>query len=188
MKNIRLEINSLELDRPKKRWELYFIIATEDPDYPDKTLISVIPKDFFIQFRKSTENFYSFKPEGENTEGMFILERKMPLDKSVKVRLWLIHSRDKARSTGEVMEKVTNAISGESIPNKLKYLGNNPWIVVAGFGLDIISGVLKDSKDRQLGMVVMDEEFENSRGNKQFDRKNKISTGYGELHWSWVVN
>ena len=42
---IRLEINQLTIDRPKKRWQIYFVVVAEHPSDPDKMVVTTIPTD-----------------------------------------------------------------------------------------------------------------------------------------------
>ncbi|MEM9858898.1 MAG: hypothetical protein AAF843_16180 [Bacteroidota bacterium] len=41
MDKIRLELNFLDLERNKKSWKIYFVLATELPDHPNQTAITV---------------------------------------------------------------------------------------------------------------------------------------------------
>lgn len=72
MDRIRLELNYLDLDRNKKRWSLYLVLATEHPEIPGDIAVSIIPSNY-IKVRKAADNLVQFEPEGEGTEGLFAL-------------------------------------------------------------------------------------------------------------------
>ena len=80
MDDIRLELNYLDLERNKKSWKIYFILATEMPDDPGKMAITLVPDGEPIRVKKPADNFISFVPEGDEVDGLFILERQMPND------------------------------------------------------------------------------------------------------------
>lgn len=64
----------------------------------------------------------------------------------------------------------------------------NPWVSVGVKGIGKVGTALSKIKDRQLGFINLDEHF-NSDGeaDEELERKNKLSTGFGEVGWSWVV-
>lgn len=43
MTRVRLELNRLKINRPKKRWRIYFVVVAEHPDDADKMVLTVIP-------------------------------------------------------------------------------------------------------------------------------------------------
>lgn len=184
--NIRLELNALELDRPKKHWNLYFVFTTEHPINQDEWVVTVLPPEGLIKLRRAADNKISFEPTGNNVEGLFVLEREMPLDMSLKARMWVMHSRKESRKIGEVLEELSTQITGNTITKTVEVLGGGlPWIAVGKGvlkGLGMLGGKLSELKDRDLGFVNMDEHFE-EQGSEE-ERSNLLSTGFGKISWS----
>ncbi|MEM8566600.1 MAG: hypothetical protein AAGF85_09065 [Bacteroidota bacterium] len=190
MDTIRLELNFLDLERNKKNWKIYFVLATEMPDDPDQMAITVVPNGEPIRIRKPADNFISFVPEGDEADGLFILERGMPQDFSVKARLWVMHSRKSIRSAGDVLSEIGDFLGSHQGSNVLKLLGGtNQWITLGIKGIGIVGSALKKMKDRPMGWVNMDEHFNpDGEEDQELERKNRLSTGFGEIGWSWVVD
>lgn len=189
MDRIRLELNYLDLERNKKRWALYMVLATDNPDKPGEIVVSTFPSDY-IKVRKAADNLVQFEPEGTGTEGLFVLERQMPEDFSVRARLWVMHSRRMQRSVGEQLSKIGEFLGSDAGGKVLTSLGTtNPWVAVGVKGIGAVGSALSKIKDRQLGFINLDEHF-NSDGeeDEELERKNKLSTGFGEVGWSWVVD
>ena len=44
MTRVRLEIDEVQIHRPKKRWKLYFVIVAEHPTEKDKMIVSTLPQ------------------------------------------------------------------------------------------------------------------------------------------------
>ena len=190
MENIRLELNYLDLERNKKMWKLYFVLATEMPDAPDQMAITVLPEGGPVIIRKPADNHLSFVPEGTNADGLFVLERKMPADYSVKARLWVMHTRDTARAAGSVMKEISGFLGKGGTGAKIVAAlgGTNPWTVLGLQGIGIVGTALSKVKDKPMGWVNMDEHFNpNGEEDEELERKNRLSTGFGEIGWSWVV-
>ena len=189
MFRIRLEINSIELDRVKRHWNLYFVFYTEHPDHPDQNVIAVIPRDRMINFRRPTDNTYSFRPEGKHTEGLFVLERDMPEDRSVKARLWVMHSHEAMHSIAEIMGEVNGMFGGKGVREVVRALGGDLWLTMGRTAAEIGEKFLRAMDDRSLGFVSMDEHFspvEIKSGELQ--RNNKLTTGFAEISWSWKIS
>lgn len=189
---IRLELDYLELNRPKERWNIYFVIATELPDDPDKLAVRIVPDESVIPLRGPADNKLDLTPEGSD-EGLFVLERIMPQYRSVKARLWVMHSRDSARNTGEILSEIRDMMgNGNTIAKVVTILGGgSPWIIASKAaiqGIGMVGEALKKINDRQLGFVNMDEHFgpEFDEDPEQ-DRSNNLSTGFGKIGWTWVV-
>ena len=100
---IRLDLNLLKILRRKEHWELYFILLTEKPGEEDNTILTIIPKNGTIAFRNRSDNFHSFKPKGEGTDGLSIYCCKSETGNSVKARLYLMHSRKKLRNSNKLL-------------------------------------------------------------------------------------
>ena len=73
-KRIRLEIDRLKVERDRKRWNILFILATEDPQNPSKTVKTTFPSNP-ISLRRNDNNEVNFEAEGNGeTNGMFALD------------------------------------------------------------------------------------------------------------------
>jgi len=190
MDKIRLELNYIDLERNKKRWSLYFVLATENPEKPEEIVIATLPTTDFIKVRKPADNLVQFEPQGEDTEGLFALERSMPDDFSVKARLWVMHSRKIQRGIGEKLGKISEFLGGSEGSEVLASLGAvNPWVSIGVKGIGVIGSALSKIKDRQLGFVNLDEHFNpDGEEDEEMERTNRLSTGFGEIGWSWVVD
>jgi hypothetical protein len=187
MENVRLELDFLDLDRRKERWNIYFVVATDHPDDPTKMAISVVPDGLRIPLRNPSDNYYSFQGEGDNADGLMIMRRKMPELYSVRARMWMMHDRQGIRNTGDILKEISDIMGGEGIA---QILGNaSPWLVVGRAALGLVGTAMKKINDRELGFVTLDEYF-NPDGEddpeKSFEKK--LSTGYGSLGYSWILN
>lgn len=189
MDRIRLELNFIDLERNKKRWSLYVVIATDNPDKPREVALTTLPSDY-IKVRKPAENLIQFEPEGDGTEGLNVLERAMPDDFSIRIRMWLMHSRKSKRSFGEKLGEIGGFLGSNSGGTILNSLGaTNPWVTVGINGIGAVGSALSKIKDRQLGFVNMDEHFNgDGEEDEELERKNRLSIGFGEVGWSWVVD
>ncbi len=195
IQNIRLELDFVEILRARRRWNIYLVIATEDPRDTENTLITTLPS-IPIKLRKMDSNRVDFEPEGSGeTHGLFVLERTMPEDHSVRARMWLVQSRNNSRRAGEVLAELGEAMKGEKgniIADTLKKIlgGTNPWIAV-GQNIIGVSGLIGDflkvSKDRNLGFISMDERFTQEEiDQNEVDRVGFI-TSTGKAGWTWVI-
>ena len=59
MTRVRLEIDEVQIHRPKKRWKLYFVIVAEHPTEEDKMIVTTLPQD---PFKLSKRHQNSFQP------------------------------------------------------------------------------------------------------------------------------
>jgi hypothetical protein len=93
MTRIKLEFEKLTINRPKERWKLYFIIVAEHPVEADKMVITTLPQSDIIRLKPSQGNVINFEPKGDNVDGLFVIERDMPADRRMSVRVYLRHTR-----------------------------------------------------------------------------------------------
>lgn len=195
MKKVRLEIDFIEIKRKRRKWNLYMIIATDDPSGDSKTMITTVPSEA-IKLRKMDGNRVDFESEGRGqTNGLIVLERKLPANHSLRVRIWLVQSRNNTRKAGQVLEELGNTMKNKDLSvvfmETVKALGSvNPWIEISR-GLIMMSGLvgtfLRSSNDRHLGFFNLDENFSNEEINLgELDRYGKI-TSVGEAGWTWVI-
>ena len=181
----RLELNSLELNLPKQHWNLYFVIATEHPENQGDMLLSVLPEERLIKVRRESDNKINFVPKGDHVEGMIVLEREIPADKSLSVHLWLMHSRKSVRKAGELIQELNETLTGTKVLKTVELPGSYlPWIAVGKVALSFVANRLKKAKDRDLGFVNLDENF--NEQDKEELRHNALSTGFGKLSWTWI--
>jgi hypothetical protein len=189
---LRLELEHVAIDRPKRRWNLYFVVAASHPTDPVKLAMTVLPSRA-IPLRKASDNQFHFEPKGHGTEGLTVFERTLPAKKElIRVRLWVMHSRKATRRAGQVMKELTASVDDKAAPIATALGTTNPWVAVgvaASRAVGLIGRALAEIKDREMGMVVMDErigpEFEST---VEVDRSQGFSTGWGELCWSWSIN
>lgn len=193
MTKIRLELDFIEIERKRKRWNIYFILATDHPTDSEQTVLTVFPSHP-CPIQPIDNNRIDFEPKGNGElNGLFVLERLMPEDESIRARLWVVQSRDKARNIGAVMEQVSGSLGASNVPEVvIKALGAaTPWIAVGKTLLSmgsLIGKILKESKDTKKGFINMDESFtpeEIDLG--ELDRSNRFS-GFGEVGWTWVID
>jgi len=190
--SIRLELDSLRILRKRERWKIYFLVATEMPEDPSKTVVARFPDGEPIQLTRKTDNEVEFAPKGPNTEGMFLLERAMPADGTLRVSVYVMQQRDGLRKAGNIIEELGSMGGDNNVASVLKSLGGaTPWTVVGGLAGKGISGVgklLEEAKDRQLGFISMDESFTNDFDNtNEVPRSAKLASGNAEIAWSWVL-
>ena len=190
---IQLEFENLEILRPKKRWRLYFVVVTQHPTDPEKMVVTALPADGsnYIQLKPSAENKVSFEPQGEDTgaDGMFVLQTAMPSNRIQKVRVFLRHSRQPSRNIGEVLSDLEKGLGGEASGLVSDILGtSSQWLSISKKAVNLIGSALNKIKDRDFGMVSMDEEFGPEFENQtELDRSNKFSTGEAQITWAWSV-
>lgn len=192
---VRLEIDFLEILRKRRRWNLYFIIATQDPTDASKTVLTTVPEEP-IKVRSMDNQRVDFEAEGNGeTNGLIIFNRAMPADNSVTVRVWVVQSRDNLRSVGDVMGELKTSLGGDTGPVSSAVsaaLGaTTPWLSVAKGVLSaagIIGNLLEEAKDRKMGFVSLDETFTAADIKLgELDRNNTVSA-FGELGWTYVID
>ncbi len=193
MATVKLEFERLEILLKKRRWKLYFVIVAEHPIDKDKMLLTTVPTagQRYFMLKKHSENTVEFEPESSDggVEGLTILEREMPADRSLKVRVFLKHSRKSARQIGDILKDVESGLGGQAFGIVSNILGStSPWLVIAKTAFSLVGGILKTINDRDMGYLNMDEDFEEEfEGKKELDRTNKTSTGEAKLRWSWKI-
>lgn len=193
MSIVRLEFEELEILRRKKRWNIYFIIVTEHPEEPDKMVISTMPTgENTIRIKPSANNIVSFDSDVDDPDsnGLFVLERKMPEDRSLRVRVYLRHSRKPLRNLGDIIKDVQSGFGGQAMDIVTNLFGTTaPWLVVAKQAFPLLGSILSNIKDKDFGFLSMDEHFgQEFESQTELDDTNKFSTGEAEMTWSWSIN
>jgi hypothetical protein len=193
MSNVRLEFERLDIQVKKSKWKLYFVVVAEHPVEPDKMVVTTVPsagQDYF-RLKKHADNVVQFEPEATDSgvDGLFVLEREMPVDRTLKVRAFLMHSRKSARQMGDVLQDMQDGFGSDAVGMVTDLMGSaSPWLVVAKTAFGLIGGILKKIKDRDFGYLVMDEEFgPEFDGQKELDRTNNFTTHQARLRWSWRI-
>ena len=189
MKTITLEFSKLQILKKRERWRLYFIMVTEHPEDNDKMIISTFPEPY-VRLKPNKDNLISFEPEGSpGVDGMFVIERQLPDDKRVKVRLYLRQSRKKVRSIGDALKDLKTTLGGDAFEIVTDIVGSDlPWLVVAKKVFPMIGTILGNIKDRDMGFVTMDESFgKEFKPGKKVERNNEFSTGEANIWWKWSV-
>jgi len=188
MTKIKLEFEKLSIHRPKERWKLYFVIVAEHPTDAEKMVVTTLPESEIMRLKPSQGNVLHFEPKGEAADGMFIIERDMPADRRMSVRVYLRHSRKSVRTTGEILGEIEKEMGSDAFGTVTNLLGvtGSPWLVVSKYAMGAIGKVLRRIKDRDFGFVSMDEEFGDEFENQtELDRENTFSTGEASIVWSW---
>ncbi|TPV96912.1 MAG: hypothetical protein B7733_02265 [Myxococcales bacterium FL481] len=191
MPRIRLELEELRLDRPKKRWNIYFVIATPHPLHPDRYAVSMLPQPI-APLRRPADNLLDFVATGNGADGLEVLERDMPPNRSVEVLCWVMHSRRIARHFGDIIDELADSLSVSATPILGNVLGRaHQWVAVARGSLQSLGAIgssLRSIRDRNLGFVNLGEQFgPEFERETELDRSNTLSTGFGELVWTWTT-
>lgn len=190
MPKIRLELHEVEIHRPKQRWNLYFVLATEHPTDEDKMVISMTPSQP-IRVRRPDHNVLDLAPDGEGADGMILFEREMPADRSIRARIWVRHSRQMHRDVGKLLSNMKNELGEDAfeIVDAVAGLAKNanPWLIAAKSSVNLIGGILQKLPDRDMGFASMDEVFDDEFLNQgELDRKG--GTGNIDAVWTWSVD
>ncbi len=188
MAQIRLEFEELTIQRPKKRWNFYFIIVAQHPDDDDKMIITTTPEPY-IRVKPRSENIIDFEPEGVGVDGFLILKREMPADRKMNVRVYLRHSRKNTRSAGEFLMDMKGKLGGDAFDIVSDIVGTtNPWLIIAKKAIPMIGSIIAKIPDRDFGMLSVYEEFGPEFEDQiELDRENTFSTGDAKLVWSWSI-
>jgi len=192
MATIRLEFEELKILRPKKRWKLYFLIITDHPTEKDKKVIANVPQlQPFFRLKPQADNILDFEPDNQKgSDGLFVLEREMPKDRKIHCRVYLRHSRRSLRNAGQFLKELELEIGSNNILSKSSEILNtaSTWAIVPNKVLPLLGQAITKIKDRDFGMVSMDEEFGSEfESQTEIDRSNKFSSGNAIIVWSWSI-
>jgi len=189
MAQIRLEFEELKIERPKKRWNLYFVIVAQHPVDDDKMILATTPDPYMV-LKPRMENVVDFEPEGEGVDGFLILKREMPADRKLNVRVYLRHSRNKTRNIGTFLQDIKGQLGSDAFDIVSDLVGTtNPWLIIAKKAVPLIGAILTKIPDRDFGMISVYEEFGPEFENQtELDRSNKFTSGDATLVWSWSID
>lgn len=184
---VRLELNQLKIDRPKKRWKIYFVVVAEHPDDPEKMVLATIPVEP-IKIVPSQNNEVNFDDETPNSEGLLLLRRILPPTKELNVHFYVRHSRSSVRTVGEVLRDIQEEIGDDGMGTISEILGTtNPWLVIAKAALPLIGKILTKIPDRDMGFISMFERF-----GKEFEDDGNIDRqktgGFSTVVYTWAVD
>ena len=187
MTRVRLEINQLNIDRPKKRWKIYFVIMAEHPTDLDKMVISTIPINP-IRVTPNQNNEIRFSDSQPGSEGLLLLSRDMPADKELNVHCYVRHSRSDVRDAGEIMTDIEKEIGDDALGKITDILGtSNPWLVITKTTIPLIGKILANVKDREMGFISMFERF-----GSEFEQDGEIDRektgGFSTVVYTWSVD
>ncbi|GAB4044712.1 hypothetical protein [Spirosoma jeollabukense] len=188
MTAVSLEINEIRIDRPKKRWKIYFVLVAEHPTDPEKMVVTVIPNDP-IRVVPSQNNVINFEGTRPNAEGLFLLSRKLPASRELNVHLYTRHSRSSVRKAGDVLNDIKDELGSNEFTEVADILGSNavPWIAIAKAALPLIGKILQKIPDRDMGFVSLFERFgPEFETNEELDGE-KVG-GFVTVVYNWFVD
>lgn len=193
-KNILLQLDYLKINSKRKHWNIYFTVAITDPSDPTKMAVTTFPQSGTINLKKNSNNEIHFEPEGDDGgSGLFVFQHPMPTTGSTQVRVWVMQSRKPLQGVGHILEDIGSFMTQNNGISKLvdKSHVKQPWLLAekaANAGIGGIGKALANIKDRKLGFVNMDEHFGHTfDSNPEKDFHNTLSTGMGEIGWTWQV-
>ena len=187
MTKVILELDSLTINRPKPRWNLYFVLVAEHPTDKDKLVTSIIPGSHPIKVVPSQNNRIDFDSGNSNT-GLLLLKRELSAnEKELNVHLHVMHSRRNQRDLGEILSNLESGIGGSAFGTVTNIFGtSNPWLVIAKGAVSLIGQILAKSPDRNMGFFSLFERFDTSNGNQEEIDYEKTG-GHITLVYSWAT-
>jgi hypothetical protein len=186
MTRIRLEIDHLQIHRPKKRWKLYFVVAAEHPTDSSQMVISIIPQNTILVV-PGQHNNVAFESDGPGANGLFILSREMPQNRELNTHVYILHSRRTINEIGKFLKDIENGIGGQTMGLLTNILGTtNPWLAIARKALPLVGQILEKIPDRNMGFITMFERFGPEFENEvEVDRESR--GGHITMVYSWAV-
>ena len=186
MTQVRLELNKIQIHRPKERWKIYFVLVADHPDEQDQMVVTVIP-DNPILVVPEQHNVIFFEPKGNGSEGLLLLARELPLNRELNVHVYVMHSRRSNREIGTVLKRIKIEIGKKGLGTATDLLGiSNPWLRIARSGLPLIGQILTKIPDRNLGFVSMFERFGlEFESETETDRESR--GGHVSVVYSWSI-
>ncbi len=189
MTRVRLEIDEVNVYRPKKRWKLYFVIIADHPTEVDKMIMTTLPHQPF-KISKRHENSFQFDTDEIGSEGLFVLSRDLPEDRELNVHIYLRHTRKSTRDLGEILQNVEDGIGGDAFGIVTDIVGTTavPWLVIAKKAVSMVGKILTKIPDRDFGFLSAFERF-GPEFEEQFEiDREKDFSGDASLVYSWSVD
>lgn len=189
MTKVRLEIDEVQIYRPKKRWKLYFVVVAEHPTEPDRMILTTIPQEPF-KLSKRHDNAFQFDTDDTGSEGLFVLSRELPKDRELNVHIYLRHTRNSLRNLGEIMKNIESGIGADAFGIVTDIVGTTtvPWLMIAKKAVPMIGKILADIPDRDFGFMSAFERF-GPEFEKQYEiDRMKDFSGDASLVYSWSID
>ena len=188
MARVRLEIDQVEIYRPKQRWKLYFVILAEHPEDKEKMIMATLPQEPF-KLSSRHNNSYQFDTDDAGSEGLFVLSREIPEDRELNVHIYLRHTRRGTRDIGNILQEVKDGIKEDAfdIVTTIAGTATVPWLVIAKKAVPLIGKILAKIPDRDFGFLSAFERFgPEFEEQVEIDRQKDFS-GDASLIYSWSV-
>ena len=189
MTQVRLEIDEVQIYRPKRRWKLYFVILAEHPDDRSKMIMTTMPHEPF-KLSKRHDNAYQFDTDDSGSEGLFVLRREIPKDRELNVHIYLRHTTKAIRDLGQILKDVESGIGKDTFGIITDIVGTTtvPWLVISKKAVSLIGTILSKIPDRDFGFLSAFERFgPEFEEQTDIDRK-KDFTGDASLIYSWSID
>lgn len=186
MTRIRLEIDQLQIHRPKKRWKLYFLGAVDHPEQKDKMVISLIPEDTIV-VTHNQNNIVVFEDDSPGANGLKVISQEMPESREINVHVYVMHSRRSLKEIGKIIKDVEHGLAGETFGIVNDIFGSSaPWLVITKKTLPVVGQLLEKIPDRNMGFISMFERF-----GPEFESEVEIDReargGNISMVYSWAV-
>lgn len=186
MTRVRLELNRLQIHRPKERWRLYFVLVADHPSAPDQVAVTVIPSEPILVV-PDQKNVVHFEPSGANAEGLLLIARDLPDNRELNVHFHVMHSRRSARDIGTVLHRVGELAGPGMLGKEMELLGlASPWLRLSRNSLHVIGQALSALPDRNMGFVSLFERF-----GPEFEQETEIDRevrgGHVSVVYTWCV-
>lgn len=188
MHRVRLEIDEITIFRPKKRWNLYFLVVADHPTQHDKKIISCLPNEYPIRLHQRHNNYFQFDTDQMGAEGLYVLSQNLPPDRELNVHLHLLHTRSPLRQLGETLQKIKLDLGDNAFEIVENLLGNNtPWLIFAKKALPLLGKIITHIPDRKMGFVSCFERFgAEFEQQTEIDREKQFS-GPASIVYSWSL-
>ena len=186
MTRVRLEIDEVQIHRPKKRWKLYFVVLAEHPEEEDKMILTTLPHEAF-KLSHRHQNSFQFDTDDEGSEGLFVLSRELPADSALNVHIYLRHTRSGTRQMMDILGDIEKGVAKNAFGLVSDIVGTKtvPWLVIAKKAVPLIGQILSKIPDRDFGFLSAFERFgPEFEQNFEIDRI-KDFTGDASLVDSW---
>ncbi len=186
MIRVRLELNKVQIHRPKERWQLYFVVVADHPTEKDQVAITMHPLKPILVAPEQHNQVY-FEPTGKGSEGLLLLTRNMPSTRELNVHLHVMHSRRSGREIGQVLDHIAEAAGSGILGKEAELLGvASPWLRIARAGVPLIGQALASLPDRNLGFISMFERF-GSEFEQETEIDREVRGGHVTAVYCWSV-
>lgn len=186
MMRVRLELNKVQIHRPKERWQLYFVLVADHPTEKNQVAVTMQPSRPILVVPEQHNQVY-FEPAGNGSEGMLLLSRPMPTTRELNVHLHVMHSRRSGREIGKVLDQIAEAAGSGVLGKEAALLGvTSPWLRIARASVPVVGQALASLPDRNLGFISMFERF-GSEFELETEIDREVRGGHVTAVYSWSV-